>query len=107
MGVPQQCNLVNKTSLGFTKQNQCAASIFQKLLSQLLKLRLLSQKFGFIYPVCNMPIYTQSRGILLHICTDMDVCPKTAHLIHKLTVIYTLNITIFIFLIHMHCYSSK
>ena len=65
------------------------------------------KKCGFIYLVCSMPTYTQSRGILLHVCANMGVCPKTAHLIHKSTVIYTLNITIFIFLIHMYCYSIK
>jgi len=54
-----------------------------------------------------MPIYTLSRGILLHVCANMGVYPKTAHLVLKLTVIYTLNITIFIFLIHTHCYSIK
>jgi len=47
----------------------------------------------------------QNRGILLPVCADMGVCPKTAHLVHRSTVIYTLNITIFIFLIHMHRYS--
>jgi len=64
---------------------------------------MLPQTLEFIYPLCNTLIYTQSRGILFHICADMGVCPNTAHLIHKSTVICTLNITI----IHMHFYSIK
>jgi len=43
----------------------------------------------------------------LHICTDMGVCPKTAHLVHNSTVIHTLKITIVIFLMHTQCYSVK
>jgi len=67
---------------------------------------LMSQKSGFVYLVCSTPIYTQGRGILLCICTNMGVCP-IAHLVHRSTVIYTFNTTIVIFLIHMHCYSIK
>ena len=51
-------------------------------------------------------IHTEG-GILLHICTDMGVCPKTAHLVHNSTVIHTLKITIVIFLMHTQCYSVK
>jgi len=77
------------------------------LLSAFATQKLLSQNLGFVYPVCNTPIHTPSRGILFHICTDRGLCPKTAHLVHKSAVICTLNITIFIFLIHTHCYSIK
>jgi len=52
-------------------------------------------------------MHTESRDVLFNISADVGVCPKTAHLIHKSTIIYTLNILRFIFLIHMHCYSIK
>ena len=64
--------------------------------SHLGRLQLLSQNLGFIYPVCHMPIYTERRGIILHMCKNMGVCAKTAPLVHESIVIYTVNATILI-----------
>jgi len=61
--------------------------------------RWLSQTLGFVYLVCGTPIYTQNRGILLRISANMGVCPKTAHHVHKSAAVYTLHISVLIFLI--------
>jgi len=49
----------------------------------------------------------KGRDILLHICTKVGVCLKTAHPNFKLAGIYTQSIDIFNFLMHMHYYSIK